>query len=351
MAAARSNSSPHVKTRASSDCPIFGIGHDLGDRQLPTYEDVMKLFLWERHCMKQLSNKDPSVDDIARKIAEKLLHIWRRASIPTVISKRILQVIKSYHQKYRNILKQHKGRKENKSYQEKLIKFKQESMKLFDIALCKCKTFASCDCNSLSMVPNTEREFLTDQRSARNMAIGTIDIKATRKLEKVANRKNRDCHLTQPIASTSSETQNNAEILLSSSTSATDHSSEESEFIPSPPRSVKAKVKRAMKAKNLPSLAAACDRTGISDRSGAFIASCVLHDFGLISPENTTKIIDRSKVRRERKRKRSLLQSSQSTNESLCSIYFDGRKDSTLMQEKKVAHIIVKQFAKNTLHY
>ena len=47
------------------------------------------------------------------------------------------------------------------------------------------------------------------------------------------------------------------------------------------------------------SLALACDRTGVSDRAAAIIASSVLKDVGIISSNDTSGVIDRSKLRRE----------------------------------------------------
>ena len=51
-------------------------------------------------------------------------------------------------------------------------------------------------------------------------------------------------------------------------------------------------------------LAKICDRFSMSDRAGAFIASAVLKNFGIIDGQNKELIIDRSKVRREREKER-----------------------------------------------
>lgn len=86
----------------------------------------------------------------------------------------------------------------------------------------------------------------------------------------------------------------------------------------------------------LPTVASACDRTGVSDRAAAAIASAVLKDVGIITEDNKSKVIDRMKIRRERGKNR--------TNEILKSfnqvggnigLFFDGRKDKTIAQEKK----------------
>lgn len=80
----------------------------------------------------------------------------------------------------------------------------------------------------------------------------------------------------------------------------------------------------------LQNLASACDRTGISDRSAAFIVNAALVDLNVISKENVNKVIDRSKIRRERKKVRHDLQSV-IASKPLRAIYFDGRKDKTLV--------------------
>ena len=54
----------------------------------------------------------------------------------------------------------------------------------------------------------------------------------------------------------------------------------------------------------LSSLALACDRHGVSDRAAAGIASALLQDVGIIHEGDVSKVIDRSKVRRERCKRR-----------------------------------------------
>ncbi|KAF2903602.1 hypothetical protein ILUMI_02585 [Ignelater luminosus] len=51
-----------------------------------------------------------------------------------LIDKRVLQMLISYHKKYRNLLKSFKGRQENQEYIEKIEEFKLDSKKLFDIS-------------------------------------------------------------------------------------------------------------------------------------------------------------------------------------------------------------------------
>ena len=86
--------------------------------------------------------------------------------------------------------------------------------------------------------------------------------------------------------------------------------------------------------RKLPRLARACDRYGVSDRSAAAIATAVLEDFGVVNAFDTSNVIDPSKIRRERKRKRSQLKPSQDSK-LVRGIYFDGRKDKTLENTKE----------------
>ncbi|KAL4104290.1 hypothetical protein QTP88_019593 [Uroleucon formosanum] len=82
----------------------------------------------------------------------------------------------------------------------------------------------------------------------------------------------------------------------------------------------------------LPALALACDRTGISDRTAATIASAILQDVGIIKTDDKQHVIDRMKIRRERHKKRQDLKIQ--TDRQPKSLYFDGRKDHTFINQK-----------------
>lgn len=47
---------------------------------------------------------------------------------------------------------------------------------------------------------------------------------------------------------------------------------------------------------NLPSFSRACDRGVISNRAGAQLASALLQDLNIISPDNQAAVIDKSKI-------------------------------------------------------
>ena len=58
------------------------------------------------------------------------------------------------------------------------------------------------------------------------------------------------------------------------------------------------KIKR--KKLSLPKFAKECDRYKVSNRAGAALANAILKDHGMITKEDTSMMIDHSKLRRER---------------------------------------------------
>ena len=133
------------------------------------------------------SEKDPSLSEICDILVTKVEQIWMRASVPIVSSKRILQMIKDYHAKYRNLLRPKSWKGSNKFDLEKKLKC------LFDIAACKYVNFNSYStCIKEKKVLHTEQEFLNNQHSKRIMAIGYIDIATTSPLRKKEASKSRE---------------------------------------------------------------------------------------------------------------------------------------------------------------
>ncbi|GBO25251.1 hypothetical protein AVEN_164451-1 [Araneus ventricosus] len=53
---------------------------------------------------------------------------------------------------------------------------------------------------------------------------------------------------------------------------------------------------------DFPTLANECDRYGISDRAAASFASSVLQDIGIVYEGETSHVVDRNKIRRQRKK-------------------------------------------------
>jgi hypothetical protein len=77
------------------------------------------------------------------------------------------------------------------------------------------------------------------------------------------------------------------------------------------------------------------DRRGISDRDGAALASAILQDLGLITIDNRVLVVDRSKVRRARKRIRNDFSKDHTPPKQNFGLFFDGKKDHTTALVKK----------------
>ena len=345
-----------LTTRKDVNCPIFGSPSPLPDNVLPTYQDVLKFYLFQRNLMKLSStSKEPLVADISETVCEKIEEIWHRASIPIVSRKRVLQLLCRYRGKYMKLLKPFKGRQQEGKYKEKLSRFREEGKtSLFDIAACKCK-FDLCKCDKLRKVPAGEQMFLNDQRNLRIMFIGRVDIATTKKINRNLKRKRAEkeraerhimfadiCEATKQNCDSQPESDPEADDNITLSELKDRHStiSDSDDDIPlsevrgnhtrksnQTPNSLKPKKKR-LKV-HLPTLARACDRHQVSDRAAAAIASAVLQDFGVITQEETSSVIDRSKVRRARQAKRQSIQKTD-LDGVVRSLYFDGRKDSTI---------------------
>ncbi|CAH1109409.1 unnamed protein product [Psylliodes chrysocephalus] len=101
------------------------------------------------------------------------------------------QKIKKLNTDYRTLLKPYKNRQQSESYTKKIKDLKLSwGGTLFDIDNCKCKDLNDCHCSKEKKIPTQEREFVIDQRTTRNLVIGSIiDVASSRKIAKRKQRK------------------------------------------------------------------------------------------------------------------------------------------------------------------
>ena len=300
-----------TKTRNSVSCVVLGPPCKLPKNMLPTYEDTLKYYDLVKFQLKEASNgNDLSHSEISSKVTAEIEALWEKASLPVVSQDRIRAMLKTYHQKYRNLLKPYQTRKEKDSYKANLLAFKQEAMKLFDLCTCKCSG-EFCKCSKSRKIPSRkEITFLHDQRGVRKMILGRIDAVETAALQKRLQRnealKRRYVSPSCSSGGTSSQpsiTAANAES-IDTNNCDTDHYKStcfsDGEWQGESNTLQKKKQMRVA----LPTLPAACDRHGVSDRAAATLATAVLQDMQIVHKGDTTQVIDRSKVKRERHKKR-----------------------------------------------
>ena len=163
-------------------CPVFGNVCEMPKNVLPTYETIMKQYLWCSTIQVTENKKLTNLVTItSEKIAFEVENIWKSASLPVIDHRAIRKKIKEYHTKYRNLMKPYKDRKTDANYCAKLKDFLNNSKRLFDICPCKCQSFDECICEKNRKVPLLEQGFLLDQRGDRKMFIGGVDVVETKK--------------------------------------------------------------------------------------------------------------------------------------------------------------------------
>ena len=194
-----------------------------------------------------------------------------------------------------------KGKKDNAKFKDKISEFKIHADKtFFDISRCKCQSLLVCSCARDKKIPEREKTFLIDRRTSRNMAIGGVDAAVSKKIAILQERKSRfQLFQKKQQKSQNDELLDPETYMISTSEFSTNHESDTAEnpdYLEIPSSQIKRKLYfKTLSAKriNLASFASVFDRTGVSDRAAAIIASSVLHDNAGCSETNFSLVLDR----------------------------------------------------------
>lgn len=312
-------------------CPIFGSPRDLKQNVLPTYKDVMLCCFQERKTFELAVNQVPPFKVIAKAVSLKIAKIYGKTSIPILSHRRIVAMINDFNSKYWKIRRVLKRIGESEKVKKDLEKFKEDSSELFDIATCKCKSFQLCKCKKDKKIPICERQFLSDQRSSRELALGPIDQAETERINKSLNRKKKD----STRCSKKIKTEEPTYIELESSEEIAKFTDSEELFQPSSSNTIPSSSRNDIDFKKTALLSM---RYNVSERAAAAITTGVMQDLGLVSESDKTLVSDRYKMRRARlsvSKDLKLEKDLDVSNEKNIGIYFDGRHDDTLLKEKK----------------
>lgn len=131
--------SVNVKTRCRSKCSILGAAAPIPENVLPTVKNVLCHVLWTE---KDDENHAPDLNLVARHIEQ----VWKDASIPVISHQRIVSKMKESMSARKELLKIGLSRRLGSTFLAKKINFIESCDKLFDIAACKCKLYADCNC-------------------------------------------------------------------------------------------------------------------------------------------------------------------------------------------------------------
>ena len=290
-----------IGTRFFSACPIFGSPKDICLRNLPTYEDVMKYYHHVRLEIRQ-GKKEPSFKAIAVVVIQQLESLWKHASIPHLSRRRITGMLQQYRLKMNTLLKsKSKGSESFNNKVKAMQKFAQKT--LFDISACKCSDFKQCTCAPKYRVPPAEHDFLRDQRSDRCMVIDKLDKSTTTANQKRNERRTARAKQYRPLPSyNETSIDMNIEMAVDENSSTSEESSSESSDYDAPQHLRQKTSRQKRRIRDISALAKACDRTGVSNRAAAFLASSLLQDAGIITENDVTSVIDKRKIERARKK-------------------------------------------------
>ena len=153
-------------SRVPPNCLIFGTSISFAVNMLPTNEDVMKCYLFQRFQLKKQSKKDPSAKLIAKNVSERIKSIWDKASIPTVTDERIYQKLIDYHTNYKKLIQSahQKMQRVSKLYVATFINRRNIFLMSFTANVAQIQ---NADALNTKKVPIKEVAFLIDQRNER----------------------------------------------------------------------------------------------------------------------------------------------------------------------------------------
>lgn len=164
-------------TRETCTCSLLGRPKDLSIAKLPTHKDIILCSNYERKRLGKLSknNKEPRFSDIAGIVAEKVINLYKKVSIPQVTYTRVIQLIRDIHNRYQKIKRNINRVNTSDTLPTKLRDYLSSIDKLFDIASCKCDFLRSCTCPKEQKIPFDIQNFLVDQRNERKLKIPCTD--------------------------------------------------------------------------------------------------------------------------------------------------------------------------------
>ncbi|KAE8743708.1 hypothetical protein FOCC_FOCC009659 [Frankliniella occidentalis] len=305
---------------------------DFSGRQLPTLGEVLSCYVFLREELRREAGCSAQHTIVTARVTEKLLTIWGSKRLPTVSNQRIDQMITKHYNELMALHAYPKNKRQD-SYEKRVVALQSASQKLFDICSCKCvlnPDGTGCRCvaagrERTNIVAAVDRPFLVDQRGDRNFLIGREDKARTAKETKRAERTLRKRQLEE-------DTKASLSSFDSKSSSPPKKSRHDEEYVPPTPRGA---LRNGKNFAPLTNTAATAERFNVSNRAAAAVASAYAVDMGLVSASDRFAVVDPSKLQRQR----ALVSDTENRRAAEdagapVSIYFDGRKNTTLVTEK-----------------
>ncbi|XP_057328584.1 uncharacterized protein LOC130669614 [Microplitis mediator] len=293
---------------------------ELRDNKLPTYRDVINLFIY-KHTILNLTIRQSSTNTIC-----ELNNVWYKFSIPTSRCQYNIKKLESFYQLYQNLKKNSRGKK-TPIHIEKIKGFKTKLDKLFDIS----------QSSEVENLPSDIKSFLLKSRERGGYRCSTLVTNEISNVnqeppeqheENTEDDNENDCNtknLSRKLSqfSLSSQSKQSSDI--------SDNKRVHSDFEDELP---KAKIRKISFI--TPELVAALDRTQITDRQAMFIICATLDSLGL---DVDDYCVSHSTIHNHRKKFRNIIAESikEKSNFPKClTLHWDGKLLSTNSSTSKV---------------
>ena len=347
---------PNFLTRSKTAKFALGQPAPLPVTCLPLEVDVYNAIIFTKNKMKADAPKSKITSrSVCSKVADDVKEVWEdKGNLPTIAHRAVLDNIEKIFkrgsdlqkiplERRSKLLEEMESNPENvfdekggKGRPQKKYDFLQN---LFDICTCKCEDRVMCSCTKEKKIPKREWDFLMDQRQNREdqqFMIGRVDKKVTDKIREAAE--------TKAAASAAIE----AEAVVETKDTVTDKDFE-CNVLPT-------KSPATQNRLSLDNFISECDRYHISDRAASAMATALLRDIGIVTAEDVSKVVDRSKIRRMRKKrqKEAKKRRREEAKDGVQCLGLDGKKDkkTRVMVDRKVGEVMEERQGTATVdHY
>ena len=327
--------------------------------ELPTVRDILRYGIYLREQSE--GDKRNPVDELVQDIYASLICQWSKTNAlfkPPVINEKVTII-----SKLKEVWNQAVTFSLGKGKLDAKDRFSAKLDKLFDILNCRCQITSceeagcegceiqahiNCFCVREKKIPSKDLSYIKGQKekvgSKGPHQIGTPDLpehkRQMRTLERqemaVKAKKRRSSKEEDAEAAEKSAREDIENFLAEDDNMVLDRSGAEDEFVPDVQLVSETDTKLANEQKNyddISNIALASVRYGIGLRPTAAIATAALIDAGIITEEDTSKVIDKNKVKRaQEKLMRELSEDFEKTCKEeggISCILFDGRIDLT----------------------
>uniref|UniRef100_UPI00358F4F97 uncharacterized protein n=1 Tax=Myxine glutinosa TaxID=7769 RepID=UPI00358F4F97 len=324
-----------VRTRMKSSSHLsnlVGTGQELLVSELPTVRDILRYGIYLREQSEDDRRNYP-VDQLVSDIYPGLICQWSKANAlfkPPVINEKVT-IMSKLKEVWNQAVRFSLGKGKLDAKERFIVKLD----KLFDILTCKCQITScegggceagegcviqahiNCSCSREKMIPVKDLAYIKGQKekvgSKGPHQMGSPDLpehkRQVRTLERQENKKNaekRRRSKEENAAAAEKAARKDVERFLSDGdedlelerSGAEDEFVTEVELFPETDTEPAASAKVQKNYDEIPNIALASVRYGIGLRPTAAIATAALIDAGIITEDNTSKVIDKNKVNR-----------------------------------------------------